>query len=395
MAADARRHAAAAPPRLPQPLARPDDLDARRRDRHRSPCRTRSTSSTASTALVGLLGLASLVPLLVVPLVGGAIADALDRRTVLLRTETGMAIVTGLFLVNALLPHPQVWALFVLQLGRGRRVQPRPSGDELARAAARSRRRDRSGRRARQRLQLARRGRPARRPAGLIIASAGVPWTYGDRLRHLRRVAPRALGAAEAAAARRRRARPSVALDHRRLPLPQGTAGAARDLRSSTRARWCSACRARSSRRSRCTGSAADAATVGYLYAAPYAGALVGSLVSGWTSHVRRQGLAVTICGVRVGRGDRRLRLHDVAVARARAARDRGRRRLLQRRAAQHDPAALDARPPARPSAGHRVHAGRERAEPRRRRSGRARVAHVASLLGRLRRRCSASPAAS
>jgi len=38
-----------------------------------------------------------------------------------------------------------------------------------------------------------------------------------------------------------------------------------------------------------------NAATVGYLYAAPYAGALVGSLFSGWTSHVRRQGLAVTI----------------------------------------------------------------------------------------------------
>ena len=35
---------------------------------------------TGSTALVGLLGLASLVPLLVVPLVGGAIADAVDRR---------------------------------------------------------------------------------------------------------------------------------------------------------------------------------------------------------------------------------------------------------------------------------------------------------------------------
>ena len=38
-----------------------------------------------------------------------------------------------------------------------------------------------------------------------------------------------------------------------------------------------------------------DAATVGYLYAAPYAGAFVGSLVSGWTSHVRRMGLGVTI----------------------------------------------------------------------------------------------------
>jgi predicted MFS family arabinose efflux permease len=37
-----------------------------------------------------------------------------------------------------------------------------------------------------------------------------------------------------------------------------------------------------------------DARTLGYLYAAPYAGALVGSLLSGWTSHIRRQGLAVT-----------------------------------------------------------------------------------------------------
>src|SRR5918996_4950824 len=37
------------------------------------------------------------------------------------------------------------------------------------------------------------------------------------------------------------------------------------------------------------------AATVGYLYAAPYAGALVCSLLSGWTGHVRRQGLAVLV----------------------------------------------------------------------------------------------------
>ena len=37
------------------------------------------------------------------------------------------------------------------------------------------------------------------------------------------------------------------------------------------------------------------AATVGYLYAAPYAGALACSLTSGWTSHVRRQGIAVLL----------------------------------------------------------------------------------------------------
>ena len=44
-----------------------------------------------------------------------------------------------------------------------------------------------------------------------------------------------------------------------------------------------------------------DASTVGYLYAAPYAGALAGSLVSGWTSHVRRQGLGGDLLGVRCG----------------------------------------------------------------------------------------------
>jgi MFS family permease len=38
-----------------------------------------------------------------------------------------------------------------------------------------------------------------------------------------------------------------------------------------------------------------NAATVGYLYAAPSAGALIGTLASGWVSRVRRQGLGVTI----------------------------------------------------------------------------------------------------
>ena len=57
---------------------------------------------THSTALVGLLGLASLIPLLFVPLIGGAIADANDRRSVLLRTETGMAVVAAAaFILNS------------------------------------------------------------------------------------------------------------------------------------------------------------------------------------------------------------------------------------------------------------------------------------------------------
>ena len=38
-----------------------------------------------------------------------------------------------------------------------------------------------------------------------------------------------------------------------------------------------------------------NATLIGYMYAAPYAGALVSSLVSGWIPHVRRQGLAVAL----------------------------------------------------------------------------------------------------
>lgn len=39
----------------------------------------------------------------------------------------------------------------------------------------------------------------------------------------------------------------------------------------------------------------AGAEVVGFLYAAPYAGALVASVLSGWTGRVRRQGVAVAV----------------------------------------------------------------------------------------------------
>ncbi len=66
------------------------------------------------------------------------------------------------------------------------------------------------------------------------------------------------------------------------------------------------------------------AGVLGLMYAAPYAGALAASLVSGWIGHVRRQGLIVGDRGRALGRGDRVLRLRRDALARAAAAR-RGR----------------------------------------------------------------------
>jgi MFS family permease len=69
---------------------------------------------THSTLAVGLLYLTTLVPLLVAPVVGGAVADAVDRRRLLLASEVGFALVSVGLAVNASLAHPQVWALYVL-----------------------------------------------------------------------------------------------------------------------------------------------------------------------------------------------------------------------------------------------------------------------------------------
>ena len=70
---------------------------------------------THSTLLVGLLGLAALGPMLVVPIYGGAVADAVDRRRLLLFSDVAQMLVTVGLLVNALLPHPSVWFLFVAE----------------------------------------------------------------------------------------------------------------------------------------------------------------------------------------------------------------------------------------------------------------------------------------
>ena len=247
---------------------------------------------THSTAVVGLLGLASLVPLLVVPLVGGALADAVDRRTVLLRTETGMALVAGLFLVNSLLAHPRVWALFVLQalavgifsLGRPAMatLTPRLVPDEELEAAM-----------AVENVygSLAAVGGPAL--GGLLIAAAGVPWTYAiDLVTYAASFV--ALALLPRFAPSEDVNRPSVhsiVEGFRFLISRQALLGIFAVDTSAMVFGMPSALFPAIALHQ----LGGKAATVGYLYAAPYAGALIGSLVSGWISYVRRQGIAVTI----------------------------------------------------------------------------------------------------
>jgi uncharacterized membrane protein YuzA (DUF378 family) len=69
---------------------------------------------TRSSLAVGLLGLAELIPLLFTAFVGGALADALDRRRLLLSAEAGLAVCSALLCFNASLATPRLWPLYVL-----------------------------------------------------------------------------------------------------------------------------------------------------------------------------------------------------------------------------------------------------------------------------------------
>lgn len=68
---------------------------------------------TDSYLAVGLIGLAELAPLIAFGLYGGALADVVDRRLMVIGTEIAACVVVGGLLANALLPKPQLWVLYV------------------------------------------------------------------------------------------------------------------------------------------------------------------------------------------------------------------------------------------------------------------------------------------
>lgn len=68
---------------------------------------------TGSSAMVGYIYLAEFVPMVILALIGGALADFLDKRRMLRLTEVGQTAVTAILLINSLLPEPRIWVLFL------------------------------------------------------------------------------------------------------------------------------------------------------------------------------------------------------------------------------------------------------------------------------------------
>ena len=68
---------------------------------------------THSSLAVGLLGVSEFVPTITMAFVGGALADYVDRRRMVLITEFCMALSSAALVLNSLLSRPQVWVLFL------------------------------------------------------------------------------------------------------------------------------------------------------------------------------------------------------------------------------------------------------------------------------------------
>jgi MFS family permease len=69
---------------------------------------------TSSNLAVGVMGVVQLVPLLFFGLYGGALADHVDRRRMLIATGAAQTALVGVLLANSLLAEPQIWVLYVV-----------------------------------------------------------------------------------------------------------------------------------------------------------------------------------------------------------------------------------------------------------------------------------------
>ena len=220
---------------------------------------------THSSLDVGLVGLAQITPVLAGSLFGGSIADAVDRRRLLLVTQLSLAACSVGLALNCSGGHPALWPLYALSaLGSGVASIDTPTRSAVLATLV---------------------GRP-------MFASANALWQL---------LFPATCAVSFLAVASLPALRPpgggtrfglrSIAEGLRYLkgrPVLQGTFVV--DLNAMVlgmpRALFPALALVRFH---------GGAATVGLLYAAPGAGALIGALLTGWVVMVRRQGWAVLI----------------------------------------------------------------------------------------------------
>jgi MFS family permease len=247
---------------------------------------------THSSLAVGMTGLVTVVPLIVFGLFGGSIADALDRRRVMLTTSSASTVVSGLLVMQAATHLDSLAVIYVLiglqaamfsidSAARGATL-PRLIGTEQLPAA------NSLG-------QISQNTALTVGPllAGLVVGSAGFTAAYSIDL---------ASFAAVLYAVVRLPAVPPDSNTHR--PGLRSVAEGFRFLgpRKNLLMTFLVDINAMVFGMPRALFPAlavhtfhGGARTAGLLYAAPPIGALLGAAMSGWSGRVRRQGLAVLV----------------------------------------------------------------------------------------------------
>lgn len=245
---------------------------------------------TESTAAVGAIGAVELLPLIVFGLYGGALADALDKRRLIVWTEAGQGLLSAALLLNALLPHPAVWPLYaVAALSSALVSVQRPALDSLwPRIVAHD---DMPAAASLNSLRWTVGGVAGPAVAGVVVAYAGLGWAYAAdlltfavSLLYVLRIAPspaaeeaakpdlRAVAQGARYAWSRKELLGTYAVDLAAMFLAMPLA-VLPFLADDLDAEW----------------------ALGLMYAAVPAGALLVSLTSGWTSRVHRHGLMVVL----------------------------------------------------------------------------------------------------
>src|SRR5262249_6310302 len=69
---------------------------------------------TGSSFAVGMLGVAEFVPMLLAGFIGGALADYVERRRLILFAELGLTFCCAGLVANSTRPHPATWVLFLV-----------------------------------------------------------------------------------------------------------------------------------------------------------------------------------------------------------------------------------------------------------------------------------------
>ena len=235
----------------------------------------------------------SLCPVFVFPIVGGAFADALERRRLVTITYALLAAMSLLMAANALRPEPLLWPLYVFAfLSAGLYTFNRPALDTWpARLLDPELLPSSNALDAGFGTAIGMLGPVA---AGVAIALIAPVWRLRVRCDHLPRGDRRAaLHASVASVGRNERG--ELGGRQGRVPVPEGKAddpvrlprGSERDdLRVPDGA---------AARRGAHARSRAEAQVLGLLFAAPAAGAFIATLVSGSAKDVRRQGRAIML----------------------------------------------------------------------------------------------------